>query len=61
MLKITITYDMVFKKRSSGRIYESSSGHAFIISGISKVSIGTVLYSKARQKRNATDKREEEA
>ena len=26
-VKLTVTYDMVWQKRSSGRIYDSSSGH----------------------------------
>ena len=43
-LKLTITYDMRWQKRSSGRIYDCSSGHAFVISGISKGIIGTIIY-----------------
>ena len=46
-VKITVTYDMVWQKISSGRIYESSSGHAFIVGGRSRGVIGMVLYSKA--------------
>ena len=52
---------MGWQKRSSGRRYESSSQHFFIIGGIYKVVIGMVLYSKACQKCDATDKRGEEA
>ena len=35
-VKLTVTYDMVWKKISSSRRYDSSSGHAFIIGGRSK-------------------------
>ena len=48
------------QKRTSGRRYESSSEHSFIICGIYKGVIGMVLYSKACQKCDATDKRGEE-
>ena len=30
-VKLTVTYIMVWQKRSSGRRYDSSNGHAFII------------------------------
>ena len=46
-VKLTVTYDMGWQKRSSGRRYDTSSGHAFIIGGISKGIIGMVLYYKA--------------
>ena len=46
-VKLTVTYDMGWQKRSSGRRYDSSSGHAFIIGASSKGIIGMVLYSKA--------------
>ena len=46
-VKLTVTYDMGWQNRLSGRRYYSSSGHAFIIGGISKGIIGMVLYSKA--------------
>ena len=52
---------MGWQKISSGRIYESSRGHAFIISGIYKRIIGMVLYSNTIQKCDAADKRDEEA
>ena len=48
---------MGWQKISSGRRYYSSSGHAFIIGGISKGIIGIALYSKACQKFDAADKR----
>ena len=48
---------MGWLKRSSGSRYESSSGHALIIGGVSKGIIGVVLYSKAWQKCDAVDKR----
>ena len=35
-VKLTVTYDMGWKKRSSSRRYDSYSGHAFIIGGRSK-------------------------
>ena len=41
------TYDMGCQKRSYGRRYDSSSGHAFIIGGRIKGIIWMVLYSKA--------------
>ena len=59
-VKLTVTYAMGWQKRSSGRIYESSSGHAFIIGSRSKGIIGMVLYSKAFWKRDAAEKRGEE-
>ena len=46
-VKLTVTYDMGWQKRSSGRRYDSSSGHAFIIEARSKGIIGMVLYPKA--------------
>ena len=59
-VKLTVTYDMGWQERSSGRRYESSSRHALIISGISKGVIGMLLYSKACWKCDSMDKREEE-
>ena len=52
---------MGWQKISYGRRYESSSGHAFIIGGISKGIIGMVLYSKACRKCDGEYKRGEEA
>ena len=46
-VKLTVIYDMGWQKRSSGRIYESSSGHAFIIGRRSKGVVGIFLYYKA--------------
>ena len=60
-VKLTVTYDMVWQKRSSGRRYVSSSGNAFIVGGRSKGVIGIVLYSKACWKCEAVEKRGEEA
>ena len=54
-VKLTVTYDMGWQKRSYGRIYDSSSGHAFIMGGRSKGIIGIVLYSKACRKCDATE------
>ena len=48
---------MGWQKRSSGRRYDSSSGHAFIIGGTYKGVIGMLLYSKACKDYDATDKR----
>ena len=56
-VKLTVTYYMGWQKRSSGRRYDSSSGHAFIIGARSKGIIGMVLYSKACRKCDAVDKR----
>ena len=55
-VKLTVTYDMGWQKRSSGRIYDSSTGHAFIMGERSKGIIIMVLYSKAFWKRDATEK-----
>ena len=52
---------MGWQKRSSGRRYDSSSGHAFIISGRKKGTIGMVLYSKACRKCDSAEKKGEEA
>ena len=46
-VKLTVTYDTGWQKRSSDRRYGSSSGHVFIIGGRSMGIIGMVLYSKA--------------
>ena len=59
-VKITVIYDMGCQKRSSGRRYESSSGHTLIIGGGSKVIIGMVLYSKSCRNCDAAEKRGEE-
>ena len=56
-VKLTVTYKMVCKKRSSGRRYDSSSGQAFVIGAKSKGIIGMVLYSKACRKCDAAEKR----
>ena len=55
-----MTYDMGWQKRSSGRIYDFSSGHAFIIGAISMGIIGIGLYYKACRKCGAAEKRGEE-
>ena len=52
---------MGWQKRLYGKIYDSSSGHDFIIDGISKGVIGMVLYSKAFRKCDAAGKKGEEA
>ena len=52
---------MGWQKRSSGRRYDSSSEHAFIIGGRRKGIIGMVLYSKACRKCDSAEKKGEEA
>ena len=52
---------MGWQKRSSGRRYDSSSGHAFIIGGISKGIIVMVHYYKACRKCDAAEKIGEES
>ena len=51
---------MGWQKRSSGRRYDSSSGHAFIVGGRIKGIIEMVLYSKAYRKCDAVEKIAEE-
>ena len=46
-VKLTVTYDMGCQKISSGRKYDSSREHAFIIGRRSKEIVSIVLYSKA--------------
>ena len=60
-VKLTVTYDVGWQKRSSGRRYDSSSGHALIIGARIKGIIGMVLYSKACSKCDSTENRVEEA
>ena len=60
-VKLTVTHDMGWQKRSSGRRYESSSGHAFVIGGRRKGVIRMVLYSKACRKSDAAENIGEEA
>ena len=54
-------YDVGWQNRSSGRRYDSSSGHAFIVGGGKKVIIGMVLYSKACRKSDSAEKKGEES
>ena len=49
-VKLTVTCDVGWQKRSSGRRYDSSSGNSFIIGARIKVIIGMVLYYKACRK-----------
>ena len=53
-VKLTVTYDMGWQKRSYRRTYDPSSGHSFIIGARSKGIIGMVLYSKACWKCDAS-------
>ena len=57
-VKLTVTYDMGWKNRSSGRRYDSSGRHAFIIGERRKGIIGIVLYFKAFRKCDTAEKRE---
>ena len=60
-VKLTVIYDMGWQKRSSGRRYDSSSGHAFIIGARIKGINEMVLYLKACRKYYAAEKIGEEA
>ena len=60
-VKLTVTYNMGWQKRSSGGRYDSSIGHAFIIGARRKGVIRMFLYSKACQKFDAAENRREEA
>ena len=57
-VKRTVTYDMGWQKRSSGKRYDSSSENTFIIGGRIKGIIGMVIYYKAYRKCDAS-KRED--
>ena len=50
LVKITISYDMGWSKRSSGRRYDSQSGHAHIVGLYTKKIIGTYTYNKICRK-----------
>ena len=52
-VKIIATCDLGWQKRSSGRRYDSSSGHAFIVGGRSKWVVGMVPYSMVFRKCDA--------
>ena len=54
-LKVTVTYDKGWQKRSYGRRYDSYSGNSFIICAISKGVIGMFLYSNFCQKCDDVD------
>ena len=43
---LTVSYDMGWNKRSSGHIYNSLSGHAFIIGAHTRRIIDCVVFSK---------------
>ena len=60
-VKLTLTYDMGWKKISSGSRYDSYSRHAFIIGGRSKGIITMVLYSEACRKCDSAENIGEEA
>ena len=46
-LGLAISFDMGWKKRSSGHKYDSISGHAFIIGAYTRRIIGSVVFSKS--------------
>ena len=46
-VKFTVIDDMGWQKISSGKRYDSSSGHALVIGGRSKGVVRMVLYSNA--------------
>ena len=56
-VKLMVTYDIGWQKRSSGRRYDSFSCHAFGIGWRSKGIIGMVLYSKAFRKFDVAENR----
>ena len=60
-VKLAVTYNVGWQKRSSGRRYDSSSGHTFIIGARSKGIIGMVFYSNDCRKCNDAETRREEA
>ena len=47
VIKICVSYDMGWQKRSSGKQYNSLSGHAFMIGCRTKKVVGLILKSKA--------------
>ena len=59
--KLNVTYDVLWKNRSSGRQCNSISSHAFIISHLPKALIGMLVYSKFCRMCNKTEKRGEES
>ena len=59
-VKLAVTYNMGWQKRSSGRRYDSSRGHAFITGARSKGIIGMVLYSKSFRKCDSAENRGDE-
>ena len=60
-ISLTFKYDMAWQNISYGRRYDSSSGHAFIIGGMSGGVIYVVLYSNTFQKCDAADNRREDS
>ena len=58
-VKLNVTHDMGWQKRSSGGRYDSYNGNEFIIVGRSNGIIGMVLYYKAFQKCDDVKKRKE--
>ena len=46
-VKLTVTYDMGWQNRLSGRRYDFSSGHELLIGRICKGIIGMVFYSNS--------------
>ena len=47
---ITVSYDMTWQKRSSGRKYDSPSGHSFIVGQHSRCIVMATIFSKVCKK-----------
>ena len=43
---LTCSFDMAWQRRSSGRIYDSLSGHAFLVGGLTKKVVNAVVLCK---------------
>ena len=53
---INVSFDMGWQKRSTGRNYDSRSGHAFLIGLNTKKVIASIVYSKECRKCSAHEK-----
>jgi len=52
-VKLTVGYDMGWNKRSSGHKYDSTSGHGFLVGGLTKKIVGFKVMSKHCNECNA--------
>ena len=43
---LTVSYDGAWQKKSSGRKYDSRSGHAFLVGSMTRKIVGCVVFSK---------------